>query len=158
MATIEQKIASGELEKYEANLKPRELVDRIIYYSPDLTKWISNDLQQANRDFDQHLDPLDQVVILFDEFVAGRPMTFGFQIKKLASLNDYVWEMRPTDVRIFGYFYRKSIFIAVCGELKKNLTKNALYKPFIAEVVNFSKNINLDRPEKIMETRLKDVL
>jgi hypothetical protein len=78
--------------------------------------------------------PTQQVVSLLDSFTSGRSYHAIGQfddgkpeqpLKKLQPISPdgpNVWEMRTTDVRVFGWVHTtKNTFIAVLAELKMNL-------------------------------------
>ena len=54
--------------------------------------------------------------------------------------------MKTSDVRIFGYFYRAKVFIAVCGNLAGRLKKEKLYDSYRKNVVEFRRHVLLDPP------------
>ena len=88
-------------------------------------------------------------------------MEYGQDCKKLHPLMNSVWELRTSDVRIFGWFPRRSTFVAVGGAMKRDLKGDAErkdpYQPFINEVVTFRAKLMLDNP-KSLTGRLEDVL
>lgn len=153
MATINYLERKGALVLYKADLRAGEQKERALYFSPDLPYWIENHLDMQPKDRHKHLLPSEQVEEIFDQFVRGHHMGRN-DMKKLEPVGQHVWEFKTEDVRVFGYFYRKQIFIAVCGEMRKKLKPaNQKYKHFINQVLKFRNSIDLDEP-KYMEEEL----
>ena len=140
---------------YELQLEAGDTV-RSLYLSPELAAWIDDYLVYQPKDRHKHLEPVEQVFEILDRYVKGRAMERS-EMKKMEPIGEHVWAFKPQDVRIFGYFYRPKVFIAVCGEMKKNLvptkgkTTNQLYKPFRQKVLNFRDGIDLDQPKYMKE-------
>jgi hypothetical protein len=74
------------------------------------------------------------------------------------------WAMKTRDVRVFGYFPRKSTFVAVCGAMRKDLqghdgqTTNQLFRPMLEAVRQFARNLDLDPPKYLTGVTLNAVL
>ena len=148
MATINQLLAKDELILYEAELEPHMMPERLIYLSSELAAWIGDVLDLEEMDRGRDLDPSEQVESILDQFVAGHHMGRS-ELRKLEPLGNGIWEFKPTDVRIFGYFYRKSFFIATCGEMKKKLKKRSDYQPYINKALASRDSYDLPPPSHL---------
>lgn len=146
MATLQELCWRGLLIRYDADLGPHEQEHRSIYATEEFDEWVEDHLPYHEQDWHQTLTPLDQVDQMFADFVRGRRMSIGSDIKKLEPLGHHVWEMKPQDIRIFGYFYRKGVFIAACGEYKRNLKPARKYGPLIRTARDVMSGIPLDPP------------
>ena len=149
MATLAQLVGIGALEPHEPDLEHDEQPVRFIYLAPSFEAAIVARIAGQPKVRGRNLRPIEQVEMVFYEFVVGRPMSYGVNIKKLEPVGHHVWEMKTEDTRIFGWIARKGCFVAVDVEMKSNLTTNALYTPFIESVVAFRTQLNLDPPKSL---------
>lgn len=143
--------------RYEPPLEVGEFPERRVYVSEDFEDWVCDVLPNVSRDRGG-LAPHEQVDELLNEFVLGRPLAYEVGRKVLDPVTNYVWELKTADVRVFGWFPKKGTFVAVCGELKKHLTKRIDYDPHIKSVVGFRDNLDLDPPKYITGVRANEVL
>jgi hypothetical protein len=132
MATWPQ--ISVHLEPFEAELFVWEQPHRVVYGSSEFVRWYSDDLPQIPSRVGADADPIDQVSGLLHSFVAGDPLDSPRQFRMLTPNNDHVWELKTIDIRIFGWFVRRDMFIAVCGEEKELLEDHGLY-PYLCDAV-----------------------
>lgn len=132
--------------------------DRILYLAPEFDEWAAKELATAKRDRSRDLHPYEQVEQLFRDFVVGSPMAYSVHCRKLQPLNRHTWELKTEDVRVLGWFPRRTIFIAVGGDLKKNLRDWDAYTPHIENVVDFRTNLDLDEPKWITGVTISEVL
>lgn len=156
MATLEHLATIGKLKKHEPELEQNEFPDRHFYMAPGVDAWASSILANAAHVRGRDLSPLEQVEQLVHDFVVGRPINY-FQRRKFDLPILHVWELKTPDVRLLGWFPRKKHFVMVCGEMKANLLSARLYKPYIAGVVAFRDNLDLDEPKSLTEGVYSDV-
>lgn len=130
---------------------------RYIYAAPGFASWFQDVLPTLPTNRGRNLSPPEQVNEGFYEFVVGHEMIYGEDCRKLEPVGEHVWELKTTDVRVFGWFPRRSTFVAVAGAMKKNLKKFKNYQPFIASVVTFRDALPLDDP-KLLTGGPADVL
>jgi hypothetical protein len=157
MATLEYLVAEGKLERYVVDLEFGEQPERYIYANPVIASWFEGPLRAAKRDRGRNLLPLEQVDEALYEFVRGDPMVYGTDCRKLEPHTEAIWELKTTDVRIFGWFPRKSTFLMVGGALRADLSKFAAFKPYIDSVIRFRSALCLDDP-KALKGDLLDVI
>jgi hypothetical protein len=154
MATLEHLWAEGTLIRFEADLEPREMPNRIIYMAAEFDAWIEDILyDEQPDDEDRAIDPYEQVESIFDDFVKGRPMVYGVHKKLLRPETKGVWSLRTPDVRVFGWFPARGTFLAVCGDMKRNLKKPTAYRAHIDRVADLRDALPLDEPKSIPGTR-----
>ncbi|MFQ5534690.1 MAG: hypothetical protein ACE5EM_07715 [Sphingomonadales bacterium] len=158
MATLDEIEDQEKIWRIEPGLGPSEQYYRMLYASPQFLNWLERQLKNEPKDRHRNISPYEQVNQLFYEFVCGSQMVYDENMKKLKPLGSNVWEMKTTDVRIFGYFYRTAKFIAVCGEMKKRLRRSRAYDPFKAEVGNFMNHVDLNPPKAMREDNLNALL
>jgi hypothetical protein len=157
MATLEDLENAGALRRYIADLETWELPSRCISCAPSFDVWYANELKAAAKVRGRNLSPFDQVEQFFYDFIIGAPLVYSVDDRKLEPLGLHIWELKPLDVRIFGWVARKGHFIAVAGELKAKLVPSGLYKPFIEGVVNYRNSLPLDEPKSITGLQYSDV-
>ncbi len=158
MATLAHLVATGNLAAHEPDLDDDELPDRAVYFAPAFDAGFGAQLVSVGCLHGRKITPYEQVEQILYEFIIGRPMTYGIHYRKLDPVMSHVWELKTPDVRLFGWFPRKSNIVIVCGDLKDNLTNFKSYAPFIAQVVAFRDVLDLDEPKAITGVRHNEVL
>ena len=158
MATLEYLEGEGVLIRHQPDLDHGEMPERFVSYPPDFEQWLETVLKTVPKLRDRNLFPYDQVEQAFYEFAIGRPMAYDVHYKKLDPLLQHIWEFKTEDVRIFGWFPRKRHFLAIGGELKKNLLKKSLYAPHVENVRLFRLNLDLDEPKATQGVTQNEVL
>jgi len=154
MATLEHLWADGTLIKFEADLEPGTMPNRVIYMAPEFDVWIEDVLyDEPPDDKDRAIDPYEQVESIFDDFLRGRPMVYGVHKKLLRPEMNRVWSLRTPDVRVFGWFPARGTFLAVCGDMKRHLKKPTAYREHIDRVTAFRDALPLGEPKSIPGTR-----
>lgn len=157
MATLEHLRGDGTLVRYDAELEPGEMPQRMIYMAVAFVDWAEDVLFSELADEDQPLSPYEQVEARFYDFVVNRPMVYGVHKKLLRPEIRGVWTLRTDDVRVFGWFPAKGIFVAVRGEMKRNLQKIADYDAHIGRVREYRDTLPLDEPKSIAGTRPDEI-
>lgn len=148
MATIQKLIELGKLIPYETELDIGEFADRAISFSPSGVKWFTEVLSKEVA-YGVDMTPAEQVEGIFHDYITGRVMVYSRDRKRLRPDSYSAWEMITPHVRIFGWLPRKRHFVVVAGEMKRRLQRHNLYKPFIAQVVDFRRSLDLDEPKHL---------
>ena len=157
MATAIELEIAGELHKYDPVLDEDEQELRILWASPKLKDWIGNGLPQLASDFGVETAPLGQFDAFMDVYASGLPLVFekqfkAFQGHSLQALEDGVWYLKTTDLRIFGWFWKKDCFIGVVADTAFRVKEHNLYQGYRGEVVRFRDKLLLDEPKFIPGT------
>jgi hypothetical protein len=158
MATLEQLEIGGQLHRYDAELEQWEMPERCITHTPDFGLWLENALKPVPCKRGRNLSPYEQVEQVFYDFIVGRPMAYSVNYRKLEPHYQHIWELKTLDVRIFGWLPRNRHFLAVCGDLKDNLTSGKLYKPHVKTVSDFRSSLDLNDPKSVHGVVANDVL
>jgi hypothetical protein len=154
MATLEHLWTGGTLIKFTADLEPGTMPVRMIYMAAEFDDWVEEVLyDQRPDDDDRAIEPYEQVESVFDDFVIGRPMVYGVHKKLLRPETKGVWSLRTPDVRVFGWFPAHGTFLAVRGDMKRNLRELTAYRAHIDHVTAFRDALPLDEPKSIRGTR-----
>ncbi len=158
MATLDELELQGALIRHEADLGPRELPERQIYFAPEFYNSGLDQIEGWPRVRGRNVTPYEQVEQVLYEFVVGEKMVLNQHHKLLNPLKQYVWELRPIDVRVFGWFARRANFIVVAAELKSKLKTIAAYKPFIDQTIQFRDGLDLDAPKLVTGIKANEIL
>ncbi len=145
------------LTRFEAELENDEWEQRLIYQTASFAAWFDTVLRTEQNSTSAALFPEEQIEALFRHFILGRPMVFGVNLKKLQPLGNHIWAMKTTDTRVFGFFYRKSTFVAVAGAMKHRVPQFHAYTPYLAEVAAVMTTLPLPPPPCVTGVKINDV-
>ena len=106
------------------------------------------------------LKPTLQVVDAMAYFMRGEHITAGdeFSILRPAHGMHGVWEMRTTDVRIFGWFPVKDIFICAEGDQAGFIKSHNLYQGYRNSTIRKRNQLDLDEPKFIPGKDIENVV
>lgn len=142
--------------KLEVLLDAGEREVREIYLSPRLRDWLASKLPALQSQWDlKNQSPEMQVDALTHLFVAGEPLAFDTQFNVLRPCERSVWELKTPDVRVFGWFYEKDVFVAVVADDATFVKERNLYSGYRDEVVRFREKTGLkciegDHPDDVV--------
>ena len=83
-------------------------------------------------------------------------VTSGWVFDRL--IGNGIWELKTRDTRILGFFHRRRVFVAVCGDMKRNLRRRTDYAPLVERVAITLGALDLDEPRTLPETEADAVL
>ena len=147
MATLSELERNGHLSKWEVDLRPPQLEERLIYVSPRLADWLEKDLPLLVSCWNIEETPLQQVYALVKVFVAGETLLFRHQFSPLRPIGNGAWELKTADARIFGWFPFKDCFVGVSANEAWRVKESNLYPAYRDEVVRFRDGLPLDEPK-----------
>ncbi len=113
MSTIPTLVRLGVLNPIDPALDEDQSVERCIYAMDRPYIWLIQHLPTLATSIDADLTPAQQADNLFAEFCAGEPLDFDGRFKCLfPAENDHgIWELKTPDIRVFGWFYRRDVFM-----------------------------------------------
>lgn len=150
MATVAKLAESGKLIYVDAGLAPGVQPDRVIYATVAFRDWAEQKLPQLHTQLVGGREtPLEQLDALFERFAVGRPMQRGRQFRCLVPVTRGVWELKTPDIRIFGWFPLRDVYIAVAGADASIVKDYNLYGQFRSEVVRVREAMPLDEPKYV---------
>lgn len=160
MTTIKEICDSGNLSPITVALKPRELAWRRLYGTIDFIQWLDRDLAaMAGDPLHSTLTPIEQVFALFSEFIVGDDFLTDRRFRKLNWTPDHgIWELKTSDVRIFGWVPEKDCFICCHGDAADRIKNLDLYGRYIAQSKYVMDNLPLDEPKCIISRKHEDVI
>jgi len=122
---------------------------RSMFLTCDCDDWL-NDLVNKTSDRGEE-ELMDQVLKKIHHYLTAPKVHIGAFYSK-----SYIWYMRTPDLRIFGFFYRPGVFIAVCGGEKKDIMKADGYKKLFRKTMDVSDRLGLDLPKYMTRTLAAD--
>ena len=149
MATLETLLANGLILPWRVHLSPRQQVERLLYLLPEFQPRLDQKLAGAGSTWNIEETPAQQLDTLTAIFVAGEPLAFGWQFKSLAHHRGGVWYLKTADIRLFGWFPRRDLFIAASIAIAEEIKHLRLYRGFGDEVVQLRNALPLDEPKFI---------
>jgi hypothetical protein len=158
MATLLDLELQGLLFKLDPVLEPNEQEWRRISTSENLTTWIKSILPTLVSEWKIEVSPTDQLDALVEIFCSGETITYSTHFKPLAHLGDGVWELKTSDVRVFGFFHVKDWFVGVVADDANKIKRHGLYPGYANEVVRYRNTLNLDNPKYVSGDDPNDVV
>ena len=158
MATILNLAQSGEVIKVDPVLGLRELELRRIYLLPRAHKWLLTVLPKTDSNWNIEQTPSEQLDALIYEFCSGKQLQVGIRFKALVHLGDGVWELKTSDLRLFGWFTQKDCFIASDCDEAGRVKKVGLYRGYCEQAVRLRNELDLDEPKFIAGDNPDDVV
>jgi hypothetical protein len=147
----------GPLELIDGDLDEGENPLRLMYAFPNAIKWLQETLPLLESDgyVEGALTPLEQAAALFHDFSAGKEIS-EFPPHSMRPESEGIWELRTSDLRFFGWFWRRSVFILVSVETKKKCLEG-FYEGHRNQAKFNRDRLGLDEP-KYINGEISDVL
>ena len=86
-----------------------------MYGFPNVVNWLVNDLESVttlcSEPAEGRQTPLEQVDFLFHEFISGADLSYYKRSHFMEPSSGGVWELKTPDVRLFGWFVCRNVFI-----------------------------------------------
>ena len=125
MATVQDALGAGALHEFvPPNWETREPV-RPLLMSDEFVAWVNGEpalTSDANKINGRLL--IEHLQKAFSDFrCAGRPG--GGYARRVEPTVKRVWRIQPPGLRLFGWFYEPSHFVAVRGVLERDLKGSA---------------------------------
>ena len=157
MATIQQAITKGALEPFALPCIETRMAQRALYVAPELYDWSDNQPELTNKTHSvggrllvEHL-----IQTLCDLRCAARPG--GGDLRRLTPTRDRVWTLRPTKLRVYGWFCAPRVMVLISGALESETKLNrSLNDTMRDSVLKFAKRHELE--ETMMKGDLRAVI
>ena len=148
MATLIELATTKKVVKLDPGLPKRAQEFRAMYASPRLIEWLITTLPNLESTWNIEISPRQQLVAFLEIYASDEPLTYGHSFKPLRSRGMGVWEMKMADLRVFGWFPMKDVFIASNASSTQTLKEiSGLYGGYINEAVRFRELLDLDEPK-----------
>jgi hypothetical protein len=154
MATLSELVAAGDLHKYDPELPPNEFELRTFLGSDRVAKWAVKELPALARDLDSELTPEQAFSALMETFCGGTELEIPKDFHPMRPVGkgkneQGIWELRTRDLRIFGWFPVRDVFVAVSAHTAKKVKDLDIYPGLVLEAVSFRDKLDLDEPKFI---------
>lgn len=151
MATALHIANLGGLIRWELDPVDRRQVERLLFLTPEMERWMRDVLPLEPADRGRDISPIEQVVSVFDQ-IAGDPAFRGVgDFVRLHPQYQGVYEVKVTDVRVFGWFPACRNFIACSGEMKRRTKGNfRLVREHVRAAIRCRERLHLDEPKFVM--------
>lgn len=158
MATAPHIANRGDLVRWELDPTDRRQVERLLFLTPDMERWMQETLRLEPIDWGRDISPLEQVASMFDQIVGDIRFRGVGDFVRLQPQYQGIYELKVTDVRVFGWFPARRMFIACSGEMKKRTKGNfRLVKEHIRAAIRCRDTLDLDEP-KFVTGALHEIL
>lgn len=157
MATFVKLCEQGDLVLYELD-DDAAPATRVFFAAPKLVKWWGETLPHLTSEKPQDITPQEQADALMENYVSGRRMQFMKQFKPLRYHGLGVWEMKTTDLRIFGWFQSVDHFVGVAANMAGIIKASNMYYGYCDAVVRFRDALDLDEPKYVVGEDPNDVI
>ena len=158
MATLNELVADGRLDRLDPGLPATELEIRCVYMSERLTKWIDEKLPKLRSIWDTSFSAEEQFAQLMEDFCGGTTLEFERGFHVLRPDRNGIWELKTPDVRLFGWFHHRDHFIGVLADDATRIKQYDLYNGYCGDVVRFRDGLDLDEPKYIKGSNPNDVV
>lgn len=141
-------------------LEPAEMPWRRLYATPEFVEWLDTVVPELEQNtlYDD-LRPIEQISALFAEYVAGDSFSNDRRFKKLNWTPDLcVWELKTTDVRIFGWVPERDSFVCCYGDSSDKIKTLDLYGRYMALTRRKMEDVGLDPPICVESSEYSDVI
>jgi len=132
MSTIAQLIDGKILHQYRAGVK---VYDRHVYGLQPFVDFVRGDLQGLSSSWTVQETPAEQIAAFLADFCEGEVLEIRPHLKSLMHLGSGIWELKTADVRVFGWFPLKDVFIADDGGHAGDIKVNKLYPTYCSNAV-----------------------
>lgn len=136
MATFEKILDDKILLPVVVKLPAGKFPDRHLYAYPDSLKWMKEEVPKLQTGRQRSArTPKEQLILRLQQWLSGDPIHKGpmFQEMKYPENND-VWELKTTDLRLFGWMYRPKKFIIASHGYADHYKKPTKIKDYAADV------------------------
>lgn len=132
------------LVRFDVELDVDDLPLRVVFGTPDLIDWLRDTLPGIETAIASDVTPYEQVDDLLRRFIAGEALADDRFVKSLVPGERGVWELKTQDIRLFGWFPQRSVFIAVCAHRAHEIKLHRLYGGFRDQVVRVRSQLDAD--------------
>lgn len=159
MPTPSDAVRSRQLDKIEGGLDAHEQEQRLLYATLRAVDWMESNLDDLEADgfYENAATPLQQADDLFYSFVSGEDMASDWPPHVMKPSERGVWELRTPDLRFFGWFWRKGVFVISAVNSASQCKQFSLYAGYRDQCVRDRESFDFDPPPYI-NGELSDVL
>lgn len=149
-------VARGELIHLGGNLEEWERRERYMYAFPHVIEWIKTSLPAVGTEMSEARKhelggiqtPKEQLYELIHDFTVGEDMDVYEKAHQMIPDEMWIWELKTIDLRLFGWFHRRSVFIV--GNIEsafKCHDIHGLHAGYRNDTDRRRRNLDLDEPK-----------
>jgi hypothetical protein len=157
MATTEQLIERKALTRVDVPLYGGERPWRSFLALERLIHWMTDALPSLEGNWGD-LNPIQQLDAVLADFVSGAPLEFRRHVRVIRPHHDAVWELRTTDLRVFGWFAARNVFIGSSAGLKHQIERYGLYPEHRDLAIKDRVALDLDPPKCVYGVKYDNIL
>lgn len=150
MATLSELEERQNLMKIEIELDHHQMPERLLYGVPSVIQWLNNTLPVLGADFHHgKLSPSEQLFIFLEDFITGADFAHYERAHFMTPSDPAIWELKTKDLRLFGWFYKRCIFIVAHIDTAYRCKFHSLYNGYRDSCVRIRNSMDLDEPKHI---------
>ncbi len=159
MTTAQGLAGAGLLVRVEIALDPDEQPQRLVYVLPAVRDWMATILPNFASDgfVSGAATPFEQADALLYDFIIGKA-AFEMAPRCMRPRAHGVWELRTYDLRLFGFFWRRGVFIATSADTKARCKAQGAYAEHRSNAMRTRDELDLDPPKFMIGSDPDDVL
>lgn len=151
MATLSELCERHKLQQLGGGLDENEQPIRLLYAFPHVVEWLENTLPGLEPILDDgRQSPLEQLDDLLHDFAAGEDLSYYQRSHSMRPTEHGVWELKTPDVRLFGWFKSKGVFVIANANSAFLCKKHKLYAGYREDTVRRRDVLDLDMPKFVL--------
>lgn len=158
MSTLVLLKAEGLLDRWEPALRASEQALRGIYLYPRATRWLTEDLPGLEPSWNLEVDPAEELDAFANQFFIGAKIVFQRQVKPLRHIDSGVWELKTSELRLFGWFAVRDVFVCSAVDTATRVKTYSLYAGYRDQAVRDRDELDLDQPKFVSGEEIENVL
>lgn len=161
IASLHENMEAMGYEKATPEECPKRGYWREFWVTRDFLENFEADVKKLTVSDNESRTPEQQIWAKIVFFLEGKKMVYPFDFHALRPTGHGVWEIKTLDVRIFGWFPCRDLFIAhtmADANVLHDEKKTDLWKPYIDCVANHIASLNTEKLSPVMGTETANVL
>ncbi len=158
MATLIELCEAGALERLDPQLPNKWQELRLVYLMPRALRWLADILPELEGIWDDEISPAEQFQAHVELWARGEPLVYSWQFKPLVHLADGIWEWKTRDLRAFGWFPQKDVFVCAAIDDATKIKEHDLYRGYCSQSAADRDHLSLDEPKFIPGEKPEDVV
>jgi hypothetical protein len=123
----------------------------MLYLFPHVRDWMRDTLPDLEPFFDHgRLSPIEQVDALLHDFIVDEDLAYYERSHSMRPETPGVWELKSPDIRLFGWFKSRRVFVVGEADSAFRCKQYELYTGYRNSVVWRRENLDLDEPKFIL--------
>lgn len=158
MATLSELEDLKVLSRYRHKHKPIDGVGREMWFYRDTAKWLVEEFVEMPTFYPESISNKKQAATLLKDFVTGEPFEPSINFWHMRPYENDVYELKTSDLRVFGWFARRKVFIAaVASTFEITHKANGIHGVFRDQVISMRESLDLDAPKWVVGAGASDV-